>query len=204
MIFCSDLLRKTNSLETFLLCSAALANLTSLLPSCLVVFASSGILAVLLAHRAAASSSVYIQDQVVTVLANLAKLGAARTQMLQASGLQLLVDILGTTGGRSVSRNTSLRRPDAALAAATERTVSKAAIALARLCLDPSSADAVIRIGGLDQLVGLAGDQESSDTVRIASLAAIKTITIYCSAKVNLDLGGGGHYNTVSSLESFV
>jgi hypothetical protein len=56
-----DLLRKTTSLETFLLCSAALANLTSLLPTCLAVFASSGILPVLLTHRAAASTSVYIQ-----------------------------------------------------------------------------------------------------------------------------------------------
>ncbi len=194
-----------------------MANLSSLLPDCLPVFASSGILAVMLAHRAASSSSVYIQDQVVTVLANLAKLAAARTQMLHASGLQLLVDILRTTGAAAAAscRPSGMRRPDAALAAATERTVSKAAIALARLCLDPASADAVIRIGGLDQLLNLAaGGQESSETVRIAALAAIKTITIYCSAKVNLDLGGSsssskqlvefGQYNTVSSLESFV
>ena len=164
------------------------------------------------------------QDQVVTVLANLAKVAAARIQMLHASGLQLLVDILATTGGRPrKTESGSRQQPDAALAAATERTVSKAAIALARLCLDPASADAVIRIGGLDQLVSLAGnpdhDGSGSDTVRIAALAAIKTITIYCSAKVSLDLSGqkrqqqhqlelggpgGGHYTNISSLESFV
>jgi hypothetical protein len=161
------------------------------------------------------------QDQVVTVLANLAKVAAARIQMLHASGLQLLVDILATTGGRRRKTESGSRQqpPDAALAAATERTVSKAAIALARLCLDPASADAVIRIGGLDQLVSLAGNPDhdsggGSDTVRIAALAAIKTITIYCSAKVSLDLSGqkrqlelggpGGHYTNISSLESFV
>ncbi len=157
------------------------------------------------------------QDQVVTVLANLAKIAAARIQMLHASGLQLLVDILATTGGRRrKTESGSRQQPDAALAAATERTVSKAAIALARLCLDPASADAVIRIGGLDQLVSLAGHPDhdgggGSDTVRIAALAAIKTITIYCSAKVSLDLSGqkrqlelGGPYTNISSLESFV
>jgi hypothetical protein len=160
---------------------------------------------------------------VVTVLANLAKVAAARIQMLHASGLQLLVDILATTGRPRKTESGSRQQPDAALAAATERTVSKAAIALARLCLDPASADSVIRIGGLDQLVSLAGhpDHDSgggSDTVRIAALAAIKTITIYCSAKVSLDLSGqkrqqhqlelggpgGGHYTNISSLESFV
>ena len=34
--------------------------------------------------------------------------------------------------------------------------VSKAAIGLARLCLDPTTADSVVRLGGLDKLFPLA------------------------------------------------
>lgn len=204
-----DLLKKTTSLETFLLCSAALANLSSLLPLSLPTLTSASLLPVLLLHPASSSASVYIQDQVVTVLANLAKVPAARTQILGAGGVTALVRTLST--GCPDPR-------DPALVAATERTVSKAAIALARLCLEPASADQVVRVGGLDRLLELArGAAGPADTVKIAAMAAIKTVTVYCSARLELDLeevegveGGNkgcGYYTTetpISSLESFV
>ena len=46
--------------------------------------------------------------------------------------------------------------------AATERTVSKAAIAVARLCLDPATADTVLDRGGLQLLLPLAEDAADS------------------------------------------
>ena len=55
------MLGKTSSLETFLLCSAALANLSSLVTVSLGPLAASGVLGLLLNHQAAASASVYIQ-----------------------------------------------------------------------------------------------------------------------------------------------
>ena len=49
---------------------------SSTIQASIPALASSGILAVMLHHAAAASASVYIQDQIVTILANLAKVGA--------------------------------------------------------------------------------------------------------------------------------
>ena len=73
------------SLETFLLCSAALANLTTLCPAALPVVTDAALVAVLLGHPAAAARSVYILEQLVTVLVNLAKLPHARNQMTHVS-----------------------------------------------------------------------------------------------------------------------
>ena len=133
--------------------------------------------------------------------------------MIHAEALPRLVNILATSAASS---------KDPAAIAATHRTLSKAAIATARLCLDPSTADSVVRLGGLDRLVELArGAEGEADTVKIAALAAVKTVTIYCSASLNIDLdaaehgntaemikGGCGEYYTtetpISSLESFV
>ena len=111
----------------------------------------------------------------MTILANLAKLPTARTQILSSRALSLLVRILATT---------CKNRADAALVAATDRTVSKAAIALARLCVDPATADAVVRLGGLDRLVSLARRAGQTETVKMAAAAAVKTVSIYCSAQV--------------------
>ena len=41
--------------------------------------------------------------------------------------------------------------------------VSKAAIGLARLCLDPTTADSVVRLGGLDKLFPLAEVSKSNN-----------------------------------------
>lgn len=182
------------------MCSASLANLTSLLSTASLLSSpllASGLLPVLLSHPASASSSVYIQDQVVTVIANLAaKLGpTARTQIIHLRALHLLVEILGSNDHHQQQQSSTKTGGglDPAQAAATERTVSKAAIALARLCLDPVSADTVIKIGGLDRLVALAKNSNNghgnafSETVQLAALAAIKTITIYCSVRIDLD-----------------
>ena len=79
----ADLVLMSPSLETFLLCSAALANLTTLCPAALPVVTDAALVAVLLGHPAAAARSVYILEQLVTVLVNLAKLPHARNQMTQ-------------------------------------------------------------------------------------------------------------------------
>lgn len=200
-----DLLGATSSLETFLLCSAALANLSSLVAASLGPLATSGVTPLLLNHAAASSSSVYIQDQIVTILANLAKIPLARTQMVESECLPLLVRILGST-----SRNTAAAGGDPAQAAATDRTVSKSAIALARLCVDPATADAVVRLGGPARLTGLLRRQDQTETVKMAAAAALNTISIYSTAKVEDEadiLKSCGYYTSetpISSLESFV
>ena len=145
-----DLISSSASLETFLLCSAALANLTCMLPAALPLVSSSSLPLLLLSHSAASSSSVYILEQLVTILVNLAKLAPARQQLGRAGALSFLFSVLRLVedGGRAEA--------EAVVRAATERTVSKACIAVARLCLQPGTADCVVRQGGLDRLFPLA------------------------------------------------
>merc|ERR1719509_513181 len=126
VISLKDLIASSSSLETFLLCSAALANLTSMLPASL--------------PTAASSSSVYILEQLVTVVVNMAKLSSARLQLVRAGALPFLFSVLDLARGDE--------RGEAVVRAATERTVSKACIAVARLCLEPPTADSVVRLGG--------------------------------------------------------
>ena len=128
-----------------------------------------------------------------------AKLAGSRKQMLQHSVLKFLFKIFEL--GR-------LMEPDeTVIKAATERTVSKAAIALARLCLDPSIADTVVDMGGLEILYPLADiNNNCNETIRIAALAAIKTISVYSSVTENLS-SSDQYYSSeqqTSSLESFV
>merc|ERR1711892_370342 len=66
---------------------------------------------------------------------------------------------------------------NAELKCALERTVSKAAIALARLCLNSSMASLVIRSGGLERLSGIMRSTLwNSETVSVAVMAAVTTI----------------------------
>ena len=197
----SDLIMMSNSLETFLLCSAALANLTSMIPQSLTCVSSTKLIHILLSHPASSASSVYILEQLVTIFVNLAKVPPARKQMLQSNVLQFLFSIFSLCEGKTEEN---------VIKAATERTVSKAAIALARLCLDPVIADTVVDMGGLEKLFPLAEVSNScNETIRIAALAAIKTISVYSSVTDNLNTSSSElYYSTseipTSSLESFV
>ena len=200
----SDLIMMSHSLETFLLCSAALANLTSMSPASLTCVSSTNLVTILLQHPASQARSVYILEQLVTTIVNLAKLATARKQMLGARVLSFLLKIFELCDAHAHNEETVIR-------AATERTVSKAAIAVARLCLDPVIADQVVELGGLEILYPLAetSSKGPSETIRIAALAAIKTISVYSSVTeklVDTNLKSD-YYSTeipTSSLESFV
>ena len=194
----------SHSLETFLLCSAALANLTSMSPASLTCVSSTNLVTILLQHPASQARSVYILEQLVTTIVNLAKLASARKQMLGARVLNFLLKIFELCDAHAHNEETVIR-------AATERRVSKAAIAVARLCLDPVIADQVVELGGLEILYPLAetSSKGPSETIRIAALAAIKTISVYSSVTeklVDTNLKSDYYSSEIptSSLESFV
>ena len=193
----------SQSLETFLLCSAALANLTSMSPASLTCVSSTNLVTILLQHPASSARSVYILEQLVTTIVNLAKLASARKQMLGARVLNFLLKIFELCDAHAHNEETVIR-------AATERTVSKAAIAVARLCLDPVIADQVVELGGLEILYPLAEtNSNSNETITIAALAAIKTISVYSSVteSLNTSSSDANYYSSeipTSSLESFV
>jgi len=162
-----DLALATTSMETFLLCTAALANLTSVLPSAAELLLASGLLPPLLCHPAASSSSPYIQDQVVTLVANMARLASARVEMVDAGVVPMLLSILH-----------QLPAPDPALALARQRSLAKAAIALARVSLEQATADAALRLGALDTLARLATREGQGETVGMAALAAARSLSV--------------------------
>lgn len=206
VISLKDLIMMSNSLETFLLCSAALANLTSMSSLSLTCVSSSSLLHILLSHSASSSSSVYILEQLVTIVVNMAKLPVSRKQMVQSKVLKFLFNIFNLS---------DCEKEESVIKAATERTVSKAAIALARLCLDPVTADTVVNMGGLEKLFPLAeSNKKCNETIRIAAMAAIKTISVYSSItdqinrkNIQFSSNSSDYYTSeipTSSLESFV
>ena len=75
------------------------------------------------AVQASPFTSLFAKDQVATVLANLAAREECRASILQQDGLGFLLSLLATSPGSS---------PTQAEAAAAERVLKKAAIALSR------------------------------------------------------------------------
>ena len=110
--------------DTFLLVSAALANLTFMEPAAVVAMHVHGTATVLMrAVQASPFTSLFAKDQVATVLANLAAREECRAAILQQDGLGFLLSLLATSPGAS---------PTQAEGAAAERVLKKAAIALSR------------------------------------------------------------------------
>ena len=84
-----------------------------------------------------------------------------------------------------------------------DKTVSKAVIALARLCQDSSTADMVIKLGGLRELVNLVKVVPAQETeIPMAIMVAVKTITSCCNVEYGAELGD--IHEVVNSSESFV
>lgn len=110
--------------DTFLLVSAALANLTFMEPAAVLAMHANNTATVLMrAVQASPFTSLFAKDQVATVLANLAAREECRTAILQQDGLGFLLSLLSTSPGTS---------PTQAEGAAAERVLKKAAIALSR------------------------------------------------------------------------
>ena len=62
---------------------------------------------------------------------------------------------------------------------AAERVIKKAAIALSRLCNDPTVCRNVVRLGGVDRLVELckdAAERNYSDAILVACLAVLRRL----------------------------
>jgi len=188
----TSLSAKTTSAETFLLSTAALANLTfmdSNVVPLLKNFNTAKILVAainkqqssdknnlnLMKKKVPLSVSIYIQDQVAAVLANMAAHAECRTEVVKHGGLPLLLQFL-------LAEAPVLTEPkpeEYAQMAATERVLQKSAIAISRLCNDKRLAEEVVRLEGLGRLVELCKNESErvgSDGVLVACLAAVRKI----------------------------
>merc|ERR1712228_105162 len=107
----------------------------------------------------------YILEQVVTLINNLAR-ETVMSGLLLSLCVQFFLELL------LLAR----QNPDGTeLYSTTHRTVSKAVIGLARLCLRPESACEIVRLGGLERLGEVASHQmfDDDETVKLAVVAAI-------------------------------
>ena len=92
---------------------------------------------------------------------------------------------------------------DITCSSALDKTVSKAVIALARLSQDSSTADMVIKLGGLRELVNLVKVvPEQENEIAMAIMVAVKTITSSCNVVYEPELGDSDEVGDNS--ESFV
>lgn len=162
-----NLLETSSSEETFLLCAATTANLSSISSSSCSANISHQLLSSLLSHPAC-SSSVYIQEQMVTVINNMTR---SNTNIISTGALEYLLESLNLS-------STSRQKTNDDQYGAAHRTVSKAVIGLARLCLHESTSIHLIRLGGLARLTRVVEEDMFMDdeTVKLAVVAALRSV----------------------------
>ena len=114
--------------------------------------------------------------------------------MVQTKVIQFLISILDQKNRKQLTSCSS---------SPLDETVSKVAIALARLGQDSSTADIVIKQGGLRKLLDLVKCASSKENdIPMAIMVAVKTITSCCNVEYKLeeDVKDAG----LGSSESFV
>ncbi|XP_035662608.1 protein inscuteable homolog isoform X1 [Branchiostoma floridae] len=163
-----------SSPEVFLLGSAAIANITFLDSMASEFLARYQVARVLITSSVRLKvSSIFIKDQLCTVLANVAMLEQCREDIIQCNGLTVLVGCLH----EKPPYNKQTER------VACERVQQKAAIALARLCKDVITAGVVKQLKGLQRLVELCRkpkERNYSDSVLVACLATLRKLASVC------------------------
>ncbi|CAB4067229.1 unnamed protein product [Lepeophtheirus salmonis] len=158
--------------ETFLLVTAALANLTFMSsPSTSAMIKWKTAQSLVKTVRASPFTTLFAKDQVVTVLANMAANPICRPSVIDNNGMNFLlsmIDIKVNDEELSITEK-----------AAAERVVKKSAIALSRLCNEGKSCDDLMNLGGIDRLVELCKDpyeRNNCDGILISCLTVLKRV----------------------------
>ena len=121
----------------------------------------------------------FLYLQVVTTLANMAGNAACRPDIQSIDGVGFLLAMLDT-------QVVDTQLSQAELLAA-ERVQKKSAIALSRLCNDPTVCRDVLRLGGIDRLVELCkhpAERSASDAVLVACLAVLRRLKTNLGSEV--------------------
>ncbi|XP_026883906.2 protein inscuteable homolog isoform X1 [Electrophorus electricus] len=166
--------------EVFLLASAALANITFFdSMACEILLQLNAVHILLQACRDRQRvDTPYSKDQVVTILANLSVLEQSASDVLHENGIERLLLLLGE---KPSSSNPSE-------GAACERVQQKAAVTLARLSKDPDVAQAAIDLQAVPRLIELCrspAERNSSDSVLVACLAALRRLATGCPESIS-------------------
>ncbi|KAL4233063.1 hypothetical protein ACF0H5_007749 [Mactra antiquata] len=165
----------TSSHETFLLSTAAIANITFMdSQACDVLQRLDAPRLLIESSHKNKAKSLFVKDQIATVLANMATTGSSRRDIIIYNGIPLLITYL--------QQQPSQYKQEAEISAC-ERLQQKAAIALTRLCKDENTAQVIVDLQGVPRLVQLCRDideRNNSDAVLVASLAALRKICALC------------------------
>lgn len=188
--------------QNLLLCSAALANLTTLYMDCvshIISFRTVDVLLKCLKKDGQVANScsieVYILEQVAIVVANVSATGEGRSYLTATPNTSTaLVCFLQTKPYTcpAANYNSDLfsaedtgNHPDDV--AVVQRLQQKTIIALSRLCGDTKAAHHVVKMGGVRRLVMLCrekGERYGSDAVLVAALATLRKISETCGATI--------------------
>jgi hypothetical protein len=184
----SGLSRMNGGEETFLLVTAALANLTFMSPLAAAAMKRCGTPEALVkAVRRSPLTTLFAKDQVVTVLANMAANANCRHDIEAIDGVGFLLSMLDT-------KMTHVQMGRQAEIAAAERVQKKSAIALSRLCNSTKVCRDLIRLNGVDRLVELSrnpSERNYSDAVLVSCLAVLRRLNS------NLEEGHGSDFGVI-------
>ncbi|XP_072128627.1 protein inscuteable homolog isoform X1 [Mobula birostris] len=165
------LCKDASSSEVFLLASAALANITffdSMACEILLQLNATKIL-IQACHDPQRVDTPYSKDQVVTILANMAVLDQCASEMIQESGVELLLEFLHERPPLGISTE----------GAALERILQKSAVTLARLSRQPIVTDIATSLNCVPRLIELCrypSERNNSDSVLMACLAVLRKL----------------------------
>lgn len=165
----------TKCCQNLLLCAAALANLTTMDNNSVDYLLENNTVQILLeaVKRRGSRASVYLLEQVATVIANTS---------IEAKGRKLLTENNAPTALLCFLQSNSLMDSET-----VKRLQQKAIIALSRLCSEKMAAQQIVAMGGIPRLVQLCREKKErydSDAVLVAALATLRKIAEACGRNV--------------------
>ncbi|KAJ8921521.1 hypothetical protein NQ315_003139 [Exocentrus adspersus] len=164
----------TKCCQNLLLCAAALANLSAMDPKSIkyIIHAKTAKVMLEAVKSRGPLASVYLLEQVATLIANMSALDMARKQLTSVKAAGVLLCFLKTNFvGEDVQR----------------RLQQKSIIALSRLCGQKEAAAQVVELGGVDKLIRMCREKEErydSDAVLVAALATLRKIVDACGPDI--------------------
>lgn len=183
----TNLARVCDSKELFLLISASLANISFFEKDSFIDNESCNVLLTCVKGRAAFNQDIPLKDQIVTILANVAS--SYPLEVISCGGLVFLlaalemrptpVNELSDFNESTYFGDDNKEEVTAGEWSAIERIQQKVSAAMARLASNKSAASLLVRLNGVARLVNLcrnASERNYSDTVLLASLAALRRI----------------------------
>ncbi|KAI4459900.1 inscuteable [Holotrichia oblita] len=167
-------LHSTKCCQNLLLCAAALANLTAMDSKSIkyILHQNTVKIALETTRRRGPLASIYLLEQVATLIANVSSMEFARKQLSEDEAPKALLCFLQTSSMEEE---------------VMKRLQQKSIIALSRLCSEAEAAGQVVEMDGVEKLVKLCRERTeryNSDAVLVATLATLRKIAEACGASV--------------------